>query len=143
MSSRLFSELYKVEVVFLSLLESVLPTCLNATISNEKFRIIISSSGLRSMISVARQLANELFSYVIVRLFIRTSIPFTAYGIAPRTFSSVLDVGHSWRHYIYSVSTLYGDSEPFAISEFTTVLALQPSPYLPNRNPYSSKYRRQ
>ena len=59
-SSRSVSELYKVEVVFLSLLESVLPTCLNPTISNEKIRITISSPGFKSTISVEISLANEL-----------------------------------------------------------------------------------
>lgn len=145
-SSRLVSELYKVEVVFLSLLESVLPTCLNATISNEKFRIIISFVGLSSIKSVWIQFTKELFGFVIAWLFIHTSMSFSAYDIAPRTFLSTYfswDTGHSWRHYIYSVSTLYGDSEPFAISEFTTAVSSQSSPYLPSDNPYSSKYRRQ
>ena len=69
LSSRSVSELYKVEVVFLSLLESVLPTCLNPTISKEKVRTTTSSLGLRSIKSVWIRLAKLLFGCVIARTF--------------------------------------------------------------------------
>ena len=145
-SSRSVSELYKVEVVFLSLLESALPTCLNPTISNEKLRTIISSEGFKSIKSKIIVFTILLFGIVIVRLFILTSMSFTAYDIAPRTFSPTYfswGVGHSWQYYIYSTATLYGDSEPFVISEFTTAFSFQSSPYLPNRSLYDSSYKRQ
>lgn len=40
-----------------------------------------------------------------------------------RTYSSYIGAGHSWKNYIYSSSTRYGDFKPCVILKFTSVLA--------------------
>ena len=41
-------------------------------------------------------------------------------------------VGHSWRDYIYSPTTLYDGEKPYAIFSLISVLAVKPSPILPD-----------
>lgn len=41
-------------------------------------------------------------------------------------------VGHSWQDYIYSPTTLYDGEEPYAIFSLISVLAVKPSPILPD-----------
>lgn len=68
------------------------------------------------------------------------------FAIARRTFSSTYfswDGGHSWRDYIYSLSTLYDISKPFVILEIISVLTSQSSPILSSNSLYNSSYKRQ
>ena|SRR5574344_458250 len=65
------------------------------------------------------------------------------FDIVQHIFSSVLDAGHSWEYYIYSIPMRYTVIDPFVISMICSVLTSQSSPNLSCNSLYNPLYRRQ